>query len=78
MKMHGMKLARIDLNLLPLFDAIIATESVGKAAALVGLSKPAASHALSRLIYRKVSDADPFSTESTRPRAIGGDGPRQI
>lgn len=49
MKMHETKLAKIDLNLLPLFDAILATESVGKAAALVGLSKPAASHALSRL-----------------------------
>jgi DNA-binding transcriptional LysR family regulator len=47
--MHGMKLARIDLNLLPVLDAIVATESVGKAAALVGLSKPAASHALARI-----------------------------
>jgi len=47
--MHRMKLAKIDLNLLPLLDAILSTESVGKAAALVGLSKPAASHALSRI-----------------------------
>lgn len=44
-----MKLAKIDLNLLPLLDAILTTESVGKAAALVSLSKPAASHALSRI-----------------------------
>lgn len=44
-----MKLPKIDLNLLPLFDAILSTESVGKAAGLIGLSKPAASHALSRI-----------------------------
>lgn len=44
-----MKLAKIDLNLLPLLDAILTSESVGKAAALVGLSKPAASHALARI-----------------------------
>jgi DNA-binding transcriptional LysR family regulator len=44
-----MKHPKMDLNLLPLLDAILATESVGKAAALVGLSKPAASHALSRI-----------------------------
>lgn len=47
--MHRMKLAKIDLNLLPLLDAILSTESVGKAAGVVGLSKPAASHALSRI-----------------------------
>lgn len=44
-----MKLTKIDLNLLPLFDAILTTESVSKAAIVVGLSKPAASHALSRI-----------------------------
>jgi DNA-binding transcriptional LysR family regulator len=44
-----MKLERIDLNLLPILDAILVHESVGKAAAAVGLSKPAASHALSRI-----------------------------
>jgi len=44
-----MKLEKIDLNLLPLLDAILSRESVGKAAQVVGLSKPAASHALSRL-----------------------------
>jgi DNA-binding transcriptional LysR family regulator len=47
--MHAMKLTKIDLNLLPLLDAILTTESVSKAAAAVGLSKPAASHALSRI-----------------------------
>jgi DNA-binding transcriptional LysR family regulator len=35
--------------LLPVLDAILDTRSVGKAAAIVGLSKPAASHALARL-----------------------------
>lgn len=44
-----MKLDRIDLNLLPLLDAILRTQSVSKAATIVGLSKPAASHALARL-----------------------------
>ena len=47
--MYRVQLAKINLNLLPLLDAILATESVGKAAAVVGLSKPAASHALSRI-----------------------------
>jgi DNA-binding transcriptional LysR family regulator len=44
-----MKLDRVDLNLLPVLDAILRTQSVSKAAALVGLSKPAASHALARV-----------------------------
>lgn len=47
--MHRMKLEKIDLNLLPVLDAILANESVGKAASEVGLSKPAASHALARI-----------------------------
>lgn len=50
--MHGTKLGKIDLNLLPLLDAILSTESVGRAAAAVGLSKPAASHALARIRER--------------------------
>lgn len=47
--MHGTKFDKLDLNLLPLLDAILVHESVGKAAADVGLSKPAASHALARI-----------------------------
>jgi DNA-binding transcriptional LysR family regulator len=43
------KLARVDLNLLPLLDAVLRSQSVSKAAALVGLSKTAASHALARV-----------------------------
>jgi DNA-binding transcriptional LysR family regulator len=44
-----MKLDRVDFNLLRVLDAILRTQSVSKAAALVGLSKPAASHALARI-----------------------------
>lgn len=44
-----MKLERVDLNLLPVLDAVLRSQSVSKAAALVGLSKPAASHALARV-----------------------------
>lgn len=44
-----MKLEKVDLNLLPVLEAVLATESVGKAAARVGLSKAAASHALTRI-----------------------------
>jgi DNA-binding transcriptional LysR family regulator len=47
--MHPMNLEKIDLNLLPLLDAILSSESVGRAAQVVGLSKPAASHALARI-----------------------------
>jgi DNA-binding transcriptional LysR family regulator len=44
-----MKPPKLDLNLLPVLDAILSHASVGKAAAAVGLSKPAASHALGRI-----------------------------
>ena len=44
-----MNLAGLDLNLLVVLDALIDTQSVGRAAARVGLSQPAASHALARL-----------------------------
>lgn len=47
--MHRVKLEKVDLNLLPILDAILTAESVGRAGAMVGLSKPAASHALSRI-----------------------------
>jgi DNA-binding transcriptional LysR family regulator len=40
---------KLDLNLLPLLDAILSSASVGKAASKVGLSKPAASHGLARI-----------------------------
>jgi len=44
-----MNLAALDLNLLVVLDALLSEASVGKAAVRVGLSQPAASHALQRL-----------------------------
>jgi DNA-binding transcriptional LysR family regulator len=44
-----MKVSPVDLNLLAVLDAILQTGSVGRAAAQVGITKPAMSHALSRL-----------------------------
>ena len=44
-----MNLASIDLNLLVALDALIAEAHVGRAARKIGLSQPAASHALRRL-----------------------------
>lgn len=41
--------ARIDLNLLVVFDAVARCRSVSKAAVLLSLSQPAVSHALNRL-----------------------------
>ena len=46
---HTMNLAAIDLNLLVALDALIKEAHVGRAARKVGLSQPAASHALNRL-----------------------------
>jgi DNA-binding transcriptional LysR family regulator len=47
--MHEINLAGVDLNLLVLFDALMAERSVTRAASRVGLTQPAASHALARL-----------------------------
>jgi DNA-binding transcriptional LysR family regulator len=44
-----MNLASLDLNLLVALDALLSESHVGKAAARIGLSQPAASHALQRL-----------------------------
>ncbi len=44
-----MNLASLDLNLLVALDALLAEASVGRAAARLGLSQPATSHALRRL-----------------------------
>jgi DNA-binding transcriptional LysR family regulator len=46
---HVMNLSSLDLNLLVALDALIAEGHVGRAAAKVGLSQPAMSHALARL-----------------------------
>jgi DNA-binding transcriptional LysR family regulator len=46
---HGMNLASLDLNLLVALDALLAEGNVSRAAMRIGLSQPAASHALQRL-----------------------------
>src|SRR5258708_36714135 len=46
---HLMNLSSIDLNLLVALDALISEAHVGRAARKIGLSQPAASHALKRL-----------------------------
>lgn len=49
MFIYGMNLASLDLNLLVALDALLSEAHVGRAAARIGLSQPAASHALRRL-----------------------------
>ena len=68
-----MNLASIDLNLLVAFDALLSEAHVGRAARKIGLSQPAASHALKRL--RELL-ADPLlvrvgSRMELSPRALG-------
>jgi DNA-binding transcriptional LysR family regulator len=46
---HGQPLAGVDLNLIPLLDALLGERHVTRAAARVGLSQPAASRGLARL-----------------------------
>lgn len=50
-----MNLRRIDLNLLTIFDAVIAEGSITKAAVRLGMTQPALSNALTRL-RRQVDD----------------------
>ena len=47
--MHPANISAIDLNLLPMLDALLREANVSRAALRVGLSQPAASHALRRL-----------------------------
>ena len=47
--MHATNLAAVDLNLLVALDALLTERSVTRAAHRLGLSQPAASHALARL-----------------------------
>jgi DNA-binding transcriptional LysR family regulator len=70
---HGMNLSSIDLNLLVTLDALISEVHVGRAARRIGLSQPAASHALKRL---RDLFSDPLlvrvgSRMELTPRAIG-------
>jgi DNA-binding transcriptional LysR family regulator len=46
---RAMDIRAVDLNLLKAFDALISERAVTRAAARIGLSQPAMSHALSRL-----------------------------
>src|SRR5882762_8107212 len=46
---HSMNLNSLDLNLLVALDALLREASVSRAAMRIGLSQPAASHALQRL-----------------------------
>ena len=68
-----MNLSSIDLNLLVALDALISEAHVGRAARRIGLSQPAASHALNRL---RDLFADPLlvrvgSRMELTPRAAG-------
>lgn len=69
---HHINLAGIDLNLLVVFDALMAEQNVTRAGARVGLSQPATSNALSRL--RRLMADDLFVRTSVglrpTPRAI--------
>jgi DNA-binding transcriptional LysR family regulator len=47
--MHAVDVSRVDLNLLVALEALLSARSVGLAARTLGLSQPAASHALARL-----------------------------
>jgi len=49
MYIRNMNLASLDLNLLVALDALVSEAHVGRAAKRIGLSQPAASHALRRL-----------------------------
>ena len=68
-----MNLSSIDLNLLVALDALVSEAHVGRAARKIGLSQPAASHALNRL---RDLLADPLLVRAgarmeLTPRAIG-------
>ena len=60
--MQAMNLAGIDLNLLVVFDALLAERNVTRAARRVGLSQPAMSHALRRL---RAALGDPVLVRTT-------------
>jgi DNA-binding transcriptional LysR family regulator len=49
MYIHGMNISGLNLNLLPVLDALLAERSVSRAGARLGLSQPAVSNALAQL-----------------------------
>src|SRR4051812_30630184 len=65
--MRQMHLSGIDLNLLPLLDALLTERHVTRAADAVGLSQPAASRALGRL---RLLFGDPLLVRSGRGLAL--------
>lgn len=67
LKMHLMNLSAIDLNLLRVLDALLREVHVGRAAACVGLSQPATSHALRRL---RDLFGDPLLVQTGRRMAL--------
>lgn len=60
-------LRRYDLNLLPIFDALIREESLTKAAETLGMSQPAVSNALKRLRYSLKDDLFVRTKAGLRP-----------
>lgn len=58
-----MDLNKTDLNLLPVFDALLKTGSVTRAGQLIGLSQPAMSYALAKLRFQL---GDPLFVRSGR------------
>src|SRR5438874_1432439 len=65
--MHTMHVSGVDLNLLPLLDALLTERHVTRAADAVGLSQPAASRALGRL---RLLFGDPLLVRSGRGFAL--------
>jgi DNA-binding transcriptional LysR family regulator len=61
--MNSIHLSRVDLNLLVVFDALIAEGHATRAAERVGLTQPAVSHALNRL---RALFGDPLFVRSPR------------
>ncbi|MDK1374287.1 MULTISPECIES: LysR family transcriptional regulator [unclassified Sinorhizobium] len=61
--MHTANISRIDLNLLVVFDALVAEGHATRAAERIGLTQPAVSHALNRL---RALFGDPLFVRSPR------------
>ena len=63
--MKSVHLANIDLNLLVVFDALVAEGHATRAAERIGLTQPAVSHALNRL---RALFGDPLFTGASPSR----------
>ena len=80
MRIDHAHLAKLDLNLLVAFDALLSERSVTRAAAAIGVSQSAMSHTLSRL---RATFADELLTRTPdgmrpTPRAIALQAPVQV